>query len=152
MGYEVKRIDCCVKKCVAFTGIYANLEECSCGEPRFQPLRQPLRNNNRNDNGPGPRRRTLVRKPRKTFFYFPIIPRLLLQYANPDRFKLMQRYVSEQTIYSQTRVVSDFCSGKLCEDLKMREYFQDSRAIALSIMGDGMSLTRQRHYTCFVCK
>ena len=126
------------------------MEACPCGAPRYQPLRQPL--SNHNYNGPRPRPRTLIRKPRKTFFYFPIIPRLRLQYANADRSKLMQDYVSNQPVYVETDLIGDFWSGKLYEDLKIGGYFEDQRTIALTFTGDGMNLTRQRNYTCFVCK
>lgn len=62
------------------------------------------------------------------------------------------RYHQTSILNGRHTDISDFWSGKLCEELKEYGYFQDQRTIALTFTGDGMSLTRQRNYTCFVCK
>lgn len=119
VGYSVKRIHCCINHCIAFTGEYANAEVCPCGESRYQAIPENL----------GPhvriRRRALVPKPKSFHYYVPIIPRLILQWANQEQAQIMKDYSVEREnlTFSQMTHVSDFWNGRLYEDLKDAGYF-----------------------------
>ena len=66
----------------------------------------------------------LARRPRKTFTYFPLIPRLLLQYANPQRTTEFASYShakygidphggnGEPVLYSDREILTGFWSGR----------------------------------------
>jgi hypothetical protein len=70
-GLEDRRIDCCIHSCIAFTDDLSEDDACPCGESRYEAT---------------------TGKPRKTFQYISPIPRLLLQYVNPQQAKLFKTY------------------------------------------------------------
>ena len=70
--------------CIAFTGRHSNAQVCPYGEARYKEPRQ-----NMNPDA-HVRARDRIRKARKTYFYFPIIERLRIQYANPELARLLK--------------------------------------------------------------
>ena len=147
-GYESRKYHCYVNKCIAFTGRYSMLDQYPYGEPRYQqPRRNPAAAHSR-------RARDAIQKPRKQCNYFPLIRRLLLQYANPERSELMQTYVREQPefTYSQVDQISDCWTGKLYEELRHNGVFSDPRTVSLTFTSNGISLTTHNNHTSFICK
>ena len=67
-GLEALYFDCCPNSCLAYTGDYADLDQCPlCDQTRF--------------------REGTDRKPRRQFCYIPLIPRLQNLFANPKTVK-----------------------------------------------------------------
>ena len=85
----------------------------------------------------GVRRRALVPKPRSFYHYFPIIPRLILQWANQEQAQIMKDYVASQDglLFSQTNHVSDFWNGRLYEDLRHAGYFSVRISCCIFLVG-----------------
>jgi hypothetical protein len=86
-GLRGTPVDCCVNSCVAFTGPYADEEQCPhCPEPRYKP------------DPHFPNRRVA----RQQFQYIPIIPQLIALYRNPTMAGKMRyrslRQAAEDTI------------------------------------------------------
>lgn len=115
----MKRIHCCIHQCIAFTGIYKDAYQCPCGEPRYQPIRIPPYGLQHI------RRRALIPRPQSFYYYIPLTPRLLLQWANPTQAQTMIDYVQLRgDTYSNTNVLSDFWGGRIYEDLRRADLFQ----------------------------
>ncbi|KAI0349119.1 hypothetical protein OH77DRAFT_1507564 [Trametes cingulata] len=71
-GIDAIRTDMCINSCVAFTGPFANLEQCPhCRQARYE---------SRND----------VQVPRRTFQTFPVGPQIQAMYASPENAQLMR--------------------------------------------------------------
>ncbi|KAI5810879.1 hypothetical protein DFH27DRAFT_596769 [Peziza echinospora] len=119
VGYQVQRLHCCVNGRIAFTGRYAGIDKCPCGGARYQATKQRLPvHNNPNEEQEPLRARDRALKPRKSFFYFPIIPRLLLQYANTERVKALATYAKQrEKYYSETHVLTDYWNRRLREEV-----------------------------------
>jgi len=117
-GITHVRILCCRNSCIAYTGVYADLENCPlCNEPR------------RN------RRGVTIR----TFDLIPITHRLRLQFANPARAKALREY--PQSLQENTwDGVRDYWDGELHKEHKRKGFFADHRDIALSFSTDGLQL------------
>ena len=152
VGYKAQKIDCCINLCMGFTGRYKDLQECRCEEPRFYYPRQRACLN------PNARVRQdrLQLKPRKTFTDFPITPRLLLQYASPKRATEVNTYAytkygtnaaeNETILYSNREALTDFWSGRLCENLYNKQWFPDQsrRDLAFLLTFDGLNINKSK--------
>jgi hypothetical protein len=126
-GLEEKRVDCCIKSCIAFIGNFANEEYCPCGEPRYM---------NAVDGGP--------RKPRKSFIYLPIIPRLLLQYSDPERARIFKNYPA--SVLQDNPDVDDFWNGSLYQEFRSQGFFADAHELAFVFSTDGVNVVRQKTF------
>jgi len=124
-GLEERRIDCCIHSCIAFTGIYENDDTCPCGEPRYDPAFTGT-----------------PRRPRKTFSYLPLIPRLILQYSNAERSRIFKTYPASVS----AEECCDFWNGSTCETLRKDGYFASPTDLALLVSTDGVNLVRQRNF------
>ncbi|GJF00485.1 transposase family Tnp2 domain-containing protein [Phanerochaete sordida] len=68
-GFDPRLYHCCPKSCMCYVGPYADLQQCLyCGTSRY--------------NGQG--------RPRKTFTYIPLIPRLRAMYRDPQMAKKLE--------------------------------------------------------------
>lgn len=129
--------DCCPNSCCCYVGPHAEEDKCPyCSEPRFK------------SNG----------KPRKTFTYVPLIPRLVSYFQNPQVVEQMgyrgdykrnrdgtMKDVFDSTNYSilQERYVT-------VNGAKMPyKFFCDLRDIALGLSTDGFSPFKRRKKTCW---
>lgn len=94
-------------------------------------------------------------QPRKFFFYFPIIPRLLIQWANPERAQIFKTFGEETHHLNFTEVdrIHDFWGSRLHERIKQEHnLLRDPRDVAFLGTADGVSLTKQRNHTSFISK
>src|SRR5436305_13912780 len=92
---------------------------------------------------------TLTTIARATFLYIPIAPRLLLQYANPKRARIMKEYraTAERKRIEDPGSTSDFWDANLYHEYH-REWlrmFQSKQDIALHLSLDGVQLIVQKH-------
>jgi hypothetical protein len=135
-GVEPVRYDCCIKSCCCFTGPYAGLTKCPyCGQAR----------------------RTASGKPRQTFSYIPLIPRLVALYRNPAVAKTLQYRHNYKS--KPTRIGDVFDSEHyrhLCETDVMiggnpigHKFFSQPTDIALSLSTDGFGPFKRRKHTCW---
>jgi hypothetical protein len=134
-GLSPKHVDCCVNSCCCYTGKYEALDRCpfpDCNEPR----------------------RDEHKRPRKSFEYLPIIPRLIalfLDKATAEKMAYRHKYCETRT----TENVTDVFDGALYQELCEREvtangktfphrYFSDHRDIALGLSLDGFAPFKRR--------
>ena len=128
---------CCVNSCVAYTGKYANLNDCPfCQEPRyFDDVKQ---------------------KPRYKFSYIPLIPQLKAIFTNPA-YRELCMYRGDHN-YSP-ELITDYCDGAhyrtllgknvetIHEDgrreVLQHKHFSDKRDIALGLFTDGFQLFKK---------
>ena len=117
-GINHVRIACCKNSCIAYTGVYADLENCPlCNEPRRNKKNVTIR----------------------TFDLIPITHRLRLQFANPARAKALREY--PQSLQENTwDGVRDYWDGELHKEHKSKGFFADHRDIALGFTTDGLQL------------
>lgn len=136
-GFEPKRFDCCINSCCAFTGHHKERTACIyCREARFD------------EQG----------RPRKTFIYLPVTPRLQGRYANPTMAKLM-RHRAEGHIHSPDKITdvmdSDVYQNLLGRHVKVdgktlpHTYFSDPRHVAMGLSTDGFCPFRKRKTTAW---
>ncbi|KAJ6453298.1 hypothetical protein C8R47DRAFT_926026, partial [Mycena vitilis] len=134
-GIKPVKYDCCKRSCCCFVGPYAELEECPyCEEPRFDSRRRP----------------------RATFDYLPLIPRLKALFAN----KKMCEELSYRARYKTgTDTISDiFDSLEYCrllarhvrveDQIFSHRHFDQDTDIALGISTDGVCPFKNRKSTC----
>jgi len=118
-GISLNSLDCCINSCLAFTGPYEKENRCPiCKEHRY------------GDN----------MKARKTFDYIPLIHRLRLQYADPDRASLLKEYRRKLEADPWAEGVRDYWDGLLYQEQKGEGLFEDEHDIGLAFSTDGLSL------------
>ncbi|KAF8599809.1 hypothetical protein BDV93DRAFT_448691 [Ceratobasidium sp. AG-I] len=109
-GMEGVKIDCCFNSCVAYTGAYRDLTECpypKCGLSRFEPDPDNIGQ----------------QRPRKMFFYVPLIPRLINMYRDPT----MARH-----LYSRSQRK---CAPDGVKDIFDRHFYRRLRKKRVSVAG-----------------
>ena len=120
---------------MAFTGDNSNTVQCRCGISRYQTLPDG----------------TLTTIARATFLYIPIAPRLLLQYANPKRARIMKEYraAAERKRIEDPGSTSDFWDANLYHEYHRERLrmFQSKQDIALHLSLDGVQLIIQRTHS-----
>lgn len=121
---------------MAYTGSHDTLDNCLyCKEPR----------------------RDARGKPRQTFLYTPLIPRLRAAWANRKRAKLMQ-YRAHEHQYTPGGPMTDVFDSSLYRDLLEtnasigdeslgHRHFSDPRDIALGLSTDGFAPFKKRKQT-----
>jgi hypothetical protein len=137
-GVTSNGYDCCIKSCMAYTGDDKDRVTCRCcNEPRYQ------------NNG----------KPRKTFPYIPLIPRLATQYANSTRSRELRyraTYMSQKeeacantdkTPPSYT--YDDIFDGEHYQELLAKNLFADDRDVALGLSTDGFQVFKDNRHACW---
>ncbi|XP_006457059.1 hypothetical protein AGABI2DRAFT_44714, partial [Agaricus bisporus var. bisporus H97] len=133
-GFNPVSYGCCVNSCICFVGPHEALTECpKCQEKRLD------------DRG----------KPRKSFVYIPLIPRLQAMVANRHHAGLM-RYRAD--FEPQPGIITDIFDGSYYLSLLNTVvpasgdhpffYFSDERDIALGLSTDGFSPFKRRDKTC----
>ena len=132
-GLEPLYFDCCPNACIAYTGDYADLNQCPlCDQTRF--------------------REGVDRKPRRQFCYIPLIPRLQNLFANPKTIKEILYRFNYQAI---PNVISDVFDGEHYQKLRRtrvtvdgkklpHKYFSGKNDIAFSVCLDGYLLYKRR--------
>ncbi|KAF9472874.1 hypothetical protein BDN70DRAFT_777195, partial [Pholiota conissans] len=134
-AYRPVRYDCCVGSCVCFVGPYADMTACPhCTQPR------------RNSKG----------RPRKSFVYSPLIPRLRAMFRNTT----MANKLTYRSSYPfNENIIQDIFDGEHYRNLtneyvtiggirQNHKFFSDPRDIALGFSLDGFSPFRSRKQTC----
>ncbi|KAI0650120.1 hypothetical protein C8Q79DRAFT_881628, partial [Trametes meyenii] len=134
-GIDVKRYDCCVDSCMAYTGPLSDLQQCPyCKTSRYD------------DYG----------KPRRQFSYLPLKPRLLAHRQHQETAEKMQYrgdYVPDaqggvSDVFDGTHY-RDLCKKRIVVDGQDlgRTFFSDGRDIALGLSTDGFAPWRRRKKT-----
>ena len=134
-GFKTVLYDCCINSCLCYTGPYNDLDQCLyCQEPRH--------------NADG--------KPRQTFKYTPLIPRLHAAHANKACAQQMQyrvckhHHIPKQTsdVFDSTHY-RDLLQSKVTVDGEeiLYHFFSDSRDIALGLSTDGFAPFKKRKQT-----
>lgn len=130
-GLRPQRIVCCVKSCALYKD--PSVAQCShCDEELYEKVNLLSGS---------------VRRPRKNFFYFSPIPRLILNWAIPDRAQEMRNYVSVMldNKFNHENLVRDFFDSTHYKRLRREGYFQDLRTLALVHSADGASVVKQKN-------
>ena len=118
-GIHHERYSCCVNSCLVFTGAYVDLTACPlCDEPRFDSRQQP----------------------RKTFDFIPVIHRLRLQYADPERAIELKSYRRRLEMDEWSDGLRDYWDGDLHREHKAQGFFADEHDIAFALSTDGLDL------------
>lgn len=127
---------CCPKSCLCYVGPHADKDSCDyCKEPRYDAQG----------------------KPRKTFTYIPLIPRLTAFYSNLsmiDKLRYRAAFISDPT------KVQDVMDGTHYQQLRSEyvtidgkrqsfKFFGDWRDIALGFSTDGFAPFKRRKQTCW---
>lgn len=141
-GLRGSAIDCCFNSCIAYTGDYADEEQCPhCAEPRYKPHpRFPAR-----------------RIPRRQFQYLPIIARLANLFRDPSMARKL-RYRSNRPV--SPNLISDIFDGEYYRQLLDRhvtvgaetlqhKYFSKPTDLALGLSTDGFGPFKSRKQTCW---
>lgn len=128
-GLSPQLVPCCANNCSAWTDSTDSEQECSyCGEKIYEEV----------DLASG-----RIVRPRKTFFYFSPIERLLLEYANPTTSQEMSEYTALARRGNQASgTVSDFWNGS--HYMSLRTYFSEERTLALTLSTDSVQNVRQK--------
>lgn len=131
-GIVPELYDCCPTNCCAYTAGFKDKHACPyCAEARFD------------SNG----------KPRATFEYIPLIPRLQALFQNPDYIRRLQ-YRTERA--TSADLISDIFDGSHFKSLLNRQvcvngveyehcFFDDNRDLAFCLLGDGFSMFKRAH-------
>ena len=125
-----KFLDCCVNSCLAYTGAFEHERVC----PRCNELRY-----------------STTGRPRKQFLYIPVAHRLVLQYSDADRARVLKSYrqtYSNQPGDAGRQQLRDIFDGALYNEFHLRELglFRDPHDIALQLSLDGVQLTNMRNH------
>ena len=132
-GLEPLYFDCCPNVCIAYTGDYADLNQCPlCDQTWF--------------------REGANHKPCRQFCYIPLIPRLKNLFTNPKTIKEILYWFNYQAI---PNVISDVFDGKHYQELRQtrvtvdekklpHKYFSGKNNIAFSVCLDGYLLYKRR--------
>jgi Transposase family tnp2 len=135
-GVQPVPYHCCIKSCCCYTGPYATLTKCPyCDEPRL----------------------TELGKPRKLFFYLPIIPRLVSLYGNKEMANVLQ-YRHNYT--SKPGTTADVFDSEHYQNLRKtrvtiggetlgHNFFSQPTDIALGLSTDGFGPFKRRKHTCW---
>ncbi|THU76277.1 hypothetical protein K435DRAFT_623497, partial [Dendrothele bispora CBS 962.96] len=141
-GIEPEIYHCCINSCVCYVGAHESLDSCPfCHEPRYH------------GNG----------KPRKTFVYIPVIPRLqafAMNHQVADKMQYRAHFVSGELgeSSSEADVVKDVFDGEEYKKLSgdnvivgertlSHKYFSDHRDVALGLSTDGFGPFKRRKHT-----
>jgi hypothetical protein len=121
-------IDTCISNCIAFTGRFQGLDTCpKCGQSRYK--------------ADGITARTHM-------LYVPLTDRLVLQYQNKDRSKVLQGY--RHTFHGNhlRPHLRDVFDGDLYQQFHRSELglFSDRRDVALQISLDGVQATSMKTF------
>lgn len=127
--------DCCIQSCCIYVGDFKDLQECPhCGEPPYDG-RTP-------------------RKPRQTFLYIPVIPRLRGMFSNPELATTLQYRHTYDRVKRKVALIQDVFDCTHYRDLLTQKvvvdgqelehrYFSEPEDIALGLAGDGIQVFRK---------
>ncbi|KAJ7159302.1 hypothetical protein C8R43DRAFT_881989, partial [Mycena crocata] len=128
--------DCCPNSCCCYTGAYADLESCpfDCGEPR------------RNSAG----------RPRSTFQYLPLIPRLVNLFQNNAMADKLDYRANYTSVDGKTTDVFDGSHYQHLRRTKVtidgetlpHKFFSASTDLAMGASTDGFGPFKHRKKTC----
>lgn len=123
-GLVPRRVPCCARNCAAYTD--NTIRQCQyCGDPIYEDVELASGK---------------ITRPRKTFFYFSPIERLLLDFASPETSREMDEYMTYMR--QPEELLTDFWQGSHYNDLK--HLFGDQRTLALTLSTDGVQNVRQK--------
>ncbi|XP_006455384.1 hypothetical protein AGABI2DRAFT_44711, partial [Agaricus bisporus var. bisporus H97] len=130
-GFQPVQYSCCINSCICFTGPYETLSECpKCHEAKLNAKS----------------------KPRKSFDYIPIIPRLRAMLGNHQHAEKMSyraKFMHEPG--TMTDIFDAFHYRSLLDKIVPTSrffYFSDPRDVALGLSTDGFTPFKRRDKTC----
>ena len=140
-GFQPELYDCCVNSCCCFVGPHSEHDTCPyCTEPRRDPKGRP----------------------RKSFVYLPIIPRLKAYLGNPDMADKMQYRAGGRPgdYVRDPDIMKDIYDARHYQELQQkkivvngrelpRRFFEDPRDVALGLSTDGFAPFRRRTKTAW---
>jgi hypothetical protein len=135
-GVKPVKYDCCKQSCCCFVGPYADLNTCPyCDEARYD----------------------LRGRPRATFEYLPLIPRLKALFADPTMCEKLFYRAQYETEDGKIRDVFDsFEYLCLCKEhvrvedkLFAHRFFEQDTDIAMGLSADGVCPFKNRKSTCW---
>ena len=137
-NFQPRLIDCCINSCCAFVdkqdgdlAKYADLDACPlCHQARYEVVTIGGRQ---------------VRRSRKTYSYIPLIPRLLLQYADAERASTLKNYRASLLKSNPNNLIRDYFDG--AHFASMRQQFSDPRTLAFSLSTDGITFVKQKGFS-----
>lgn len=127
---KVEKYDCCPKSCIAFLGVYADLENCPiCKHPWYK----------------------FTRKPACQFTYIPLGLRLQSYFKSPDIIKLL---AYRTTWLEEDNIKSDIFDGSYFRELTSThvkingieqefKYFELDTDLCFGLMGDGVKVFKR---------
>jgi len=118
----VTRYDCCINGCFLYFGESAARTRCpTCHEYRLQ-----------------------AGKPRKTFFYYPLIPQIQAMFANPGLAPHLRHHRQFKPDMHRMRDIYD---GTIWKELFLPKLGRlDARHLALSLSIDGVEVCKKPRY------
>jgi hypothetical protein len=133
-GWNTQRYDCCINSCVAYTGIYHELETC--------PYCQTPRHDSRGKAG--------------TFYTLPLTPQLQALYTGNRETRESMNYTAEmldsykpdkyRDIHDAQAIRNLLGSRVTCNGRSQKySYFEDPRDIPLGLMTDGFQCFKRVH-------
>ncbi|KAJ7318071.1 hypothetical protein DFH08DRAFT_613361, partial [Mycena albidolilacea] len=134
-GVKPVKYDCCKQSCCCFVGPYADLNTCPyCDEARYD----------------------LRGRPRATFEYLPLIPRLKALFADPTMCEKLFYCAQYETEDGKIRDVFDsfeylhLCKEHVCvkDKLYAHCFFEQDTDIAMGLSADGVCPFKNRKSTC----
>jgi hypothetical protein len=123
-------VDCCANSCLAYTGVFREALTCMyCNEPRNSPSGRS----------------------RNRFLYIPVAHRLVLQYSDASRARVLKSYrqtYSKPLEDTGRRQLRDVFDGALYHDFHLQELglFGDPHDVALHLSLDGVQVTNLRNH------
>jgi hypothetical protein len=131
LGLEVEKIHACKNDCILYRGSnYQDLEKCPvCGLDRF---------NRRKDGGDDEDCNRTKGGPKKVFWYFPIVPRLVRWFANKKESELLRWHKEKHKVDGLIRHPADATQWRNI-DLRYPKFAEDPRNIRIAMSTDGMN-------------
>ena len=129
-------IPCCINSCAAFSSDTDDnrTENCpDCGKAIYETKYS--------------RRSAPVIRPRQHYLYMSPIPRLILEFAQEELAKELVNYRRTMEQFHSPGVFRDYFDGQHFRQCKDKGLFKDIRDLALSILTNGVNITRQRTQT-----
>ena len=120
-GIQCHKIHCCENQCIAFTGNYADLNQCPCRSQQF--YKDGI-------------------TPRYWFLYIPLAIRLVIQYANKERAEILTGYRARFDQEKESSELQDFWDCWLYKEFLRQRLgcFWDEHDVGLHLSLDGVQI------------
>jgi len=126
-GIQCHKVHCCENQCIAFTGNYADFNQCPCGSQQFY------------EDGV---------TPRCWFLYIPLAIRLVIQYANKERAEILTGYRARFDQEKESSELLDFWDCWLYKEFLRQRLgcFWDEHDVGLHLSLDGVQIVMNKSH------